>query len=128
MKLEQLPVVLGILVALIGAVLIYDALKPEALPFGRERRRRVRPPVNANGELLVAGGAFCEAAALIGRDTWRWGTVMVIAGGVMLLMGALLNREYLKEMLLFRGAARRADDEEKIENPNERPKERNRIR
>jgi hypothetical protein len=39
-----------------------------------------------------------------------------------------LNRAYLKEMLLFRGAARRADDSEKIENPNEKPAERNRIR
>ena len=128
MKLEQIPVILGILVALLGVVLIYDAMKPQSLAFGRERRRRVRAPVNASGELLVAGGCFCEAAALIGRDTWRWGTVAVIAGGVMLLAGALLNRAHLKEMLLFRGAARRADDSEKVENPNEKPVERNRIR
>lgn len=127
MKLEQLPVVLGILIALIGAVLIYDAMKTEAGPV-RERRRRTRAPLDRNGELLVAGGSFCEAAALIGRDTWRWGTVMVIAGGVMLLAGGLLNRAYLREMLLFRGAARRADSSEKIENPNEKPAERNRIR
>ena len=128
MRLEQIPVVLGVIVALIGVVLIYDAMKPQALQFGRERRRRVRAPVNASGELLVAGGCFCEGAALIGRDTWRWGTVMVIAGAVMLLAGALLNREHLKEMLLFRGAARRADDSEKVVNPNEKPVERNRIR
>jgi drug/metabolite transporter (DMT)-like permease len=128
MKLEQIPVLLGVLVGLLGVVLIYDALKPQSMPFGRERRRRVRAPVNASGELLVAGGCFCEGAALIGRDTWRWGTVMVIAGGVMLFAGAILNRAHLREMLLFRGASRRADDSEKTENPNERPVERNRIR
>ena len=124
MNLETVPVILGLIVALIGGFLIYDALRPEAMRFGRDRRRRVRTPVNKNGELLVAGGAFCEAAALIGRDTWRWGTVMVIAGGMMLLAGALLNREHLKEMLLFRGAARRAEPGEKTEEPEER----NRIR
>jgi hypothetical protein len=49
------------------------------------------------------------AAALIGRDTWRWGTVCVIAGAVLLVIGALMNRKYLKEVLLFRGAARRGE-------------------
>jgi hypothetical protein len=128
MKMEQIPIILGVLVALFGGVLIYDAIRPEQIRPFRERRRRSRAPVDRSGEMLVGGGAFCEAAALIGRDTWRWGTVMVIAGGVMLLAGGLLNRAYLKEMLLFRGAARRADDSEKIENPNEKPAERNRIR
>lgn len=128
MKLETFPVILGILVALLGGVLIYDAMKPDSLRPFRERRRRVRTPVDKNGELLVAGGSFCVGAALIGRDTWRWSTVMVILGGVMLFAGALLNRQHLKEMLLFRGAARRADESEKIENPNEKPAERNRIR
>jgi hypothetical protein len=128
MTLEQIPIVLGILVALIGGALIYDALTSDgARPF-KERRRRVRASVNQSGELLVAGGCFCEGAALVGRDTWRWGTVMIIAGAVMLLAGALLNRQFLKEMLLFRGASRRADDSEKIANPNEKPAERNRIR
>jgi hypothetical protein len=47
------------------------------------------------------------AAALIGRDTWRWGTIAVIAGSALLIIGAIMNRAYLKEVLLFRGAARR---------------------
>jgi hypothetical protein len=128
MKLEQIPVLLGVLVALLGVVLIYDAMRPDALRPPRERRRRTRAPVNKSGEILVAAGSFCLGAALIGRDTWRWGTVMVILGGAMLFAGALLNRAHLKEMLLFRGAARRADSDEKVENPNERPAERNRIR
>lgn len=128
MKLEQIPVILGILVALVGVALIYDAMTSEGVRPFKERRRRARAPVDKSGEMLVAGGCFCEGAALIGRDTWRWGTVMVIAGAVMLLAGALLNRQFLKEMLLFRGAARRADPDEKAANPNERPAERNRIR
>ncbi len=127
MRLEQIPVLLGILVAIFGGFLIYDAMRPEASPV-RERRRRVRAPIERNGELLVAGGAFCEAAALIGRDTWRWGTVMVIAGAVMLLVGGILNRAHLEEMLLFRGVSRRADVSEKTANPNEKPAEKNRIR
>jgi hypothetical protein len=48
------------------------------------------------------------AAALVGRDTWRWGTVSVLAGSALLIIGAIMNRQYLKEALLFRGAARRA--------------------
>jgi hypothetical protein len=47
------------------------------------------------------------AAALIGRDTWRWDTICVLAGSVLLILGAIMNRKYLKEVLLFRGAARR---------------------
>jgi hypothetical protein len=47
------------------------------------------------------------AAALIGRDTWRWGTISVLAGVLLLVIGAIMNRAYLKEVLLFRGAARR---------------------
>ena len=77
---------------------------------------------------MVALGTASMGAALIGRDSWRWGTVAVFAGVVLLIAGAVANRQLLKEMLLFRGAARRADDSEKIENPNEKPAERNRIR
>jgi hypothetical protein len=52
------------------------------------------------------------AAALIGRDTWRWGTVTVLAGSALLILGAIMNRQYLKEVLLFRGAARRGTGEQ----------------
>ena len=49
------------------------------------------------------------AAALMGRDTWRWGTISVLAGVALLIIGAIMNRKYLKEVLLFRGAARRGE-------------------
>ena len=50
---------------------------------------------------------LCMAAALIGRDTWKYGTVAVIAGTVLFVIGAWLNREYLKERISNRGALRR---------------------
>jgi hypothetical protein len=52
---------------------------------------------------------LCMAAALMGRDSWRYTNVAVIAGTLTITFGALLNRVYLRELLLFRGAARRAD-------------------
>ncbi|MFL5464223.1 MAG: hypothetical protein ACJ8AC_09340, partial [Gemmatimonadaceae bacterium] len=61
------------------------------------------------GQTLVACGTLCMAAALIGRDTWRYGTVSVLAGIILLVIGAIMNRRYLKEVLLFRGAARRGE-------------------
>jgi hypothetical protein len=61
------------------------------------------------GQTLVAIGTFCMAAALMGRDTWRWGTISVLSGSVLLIIGAVMNRKYLKEVLLFRGAARRGE-------------------
>ena len=108
-KLEQIPVVLGVLVALAGIFLAYDSFRPETFRPFKERRRRMRTPVNRTGQLLVAGGLLCMGGALAGRDTWRWGTVSVIVGAILLLSGGLMNRAYLREMLLFRGAARRAD-------------------
>jgi uncharacterized membrane protein YjjP (DUF1212 family) len=61
------------------------------------------------GQTLVAIGTLCMAAALMGRDTWRWATISVLAGSALLIIGAIMNRQYLKEVLLFRGAARRGE-------------------
>ena len=49
------------------------------------------------------------ATALIGRDQWRFGTVSVLAGVVLLGLGGWLNREYLRELFSFRGASRRGE-------------------
>lgn len=121
MKLEQVPIVLGVLVCLIAVAVVYDALTPDSVRPGRERRRRQRAEINTPGEWLVALGTACIGASLIGRDDWRWGTIVVIAGGTFLVLGGILNRAFLKEMLLFRGAARRTEEMEvppvaKIEN------------
>jgi hypothetical protein len=128
MKLEQLPLVLGAIIALIGLLVAYDAIKPMQIRPFRERRRRIRAKLDRTGELLIALGIIGMAVAFLSRDTGRFGTLGVIIGSVLLLAGGLMNRTYLKEMLLFRGAARRADAEEKIANPNEAERTKDRIR
>jgi xanthine/uracil permease len=107
MKLEQLPIIIGVLIALIGLTIALDAWQAGGVAPLRERRRRTRATPHKAGQTLVALGTLCMAAALIGRDTWRWGTVSVLAGSALLILGAIMNRQYLKEVLLFRGAARR---------------------
>jgi hypothetical protein len=109
MKLEQFPIILGIIVALIGLTIALDAWQAGGVAPLRERRRRTRAVPHKVGQTLVALGTLCMAAALVGRDTWRWGTISVLAGSVLLIIGAIMNRQYLKEVLFFRGAARRGE-------------------
>ncbi|HEX5580348.1 MAG TPA: hypothetical protein VFX39_02155 [Gemmatimonadaceae bacterium] len=108
MRLEQLPVLLGALMALVGIALLGDALMADrgGPPLG-ERRRRARAERDRPGEALVGLGLLCMAAALVGRDTWPYGNVAVIAGTILLVTGAALNHRFLRELLLFRGPARR---------------------
>jgi hypothetical protein len=109
MKLEQFPILLGVLVALFGLTILLDAWQAGGVAPLRERRRRTRALPNKAGQTLVAAGTLCMAAALIGRDTWRWGTICVLTGSALLVVGAIMNRAYLREVLLFRGAARRGE-------------------
>jgi hypothetical protein len=111
MRLEQLPILIGVLIALLGLTILLDAWQAGGVAPLRERRRRARAVPNKAGQSLVALGTLCMAAALMGRDTWRWGTIAVLAGITLLVVGAILNRIYLKEVLLFRGAARRGQGE-----------------
>jgi hypothetical protein len=108
MRVEDVPVVIGGIVALAGALLVADACLPEAARFyGRDRRRRVRTERHRAGESLVGAGIVALGAAIVGRDAWRWSMVAVIAGAALLLVGAVLNLRYLRETFAFRGRARR---------------------
>jgi hypothetical protein len=111
MKIEQFPLLLGVLVGLAGLTILLDAWQAGGVAPLRERRRRTRAVPNKGGQTLIALGTMCMAAALLGRDTWRWGTISVLTGAVLLILGATMNRVYLKEVLLFRGAARRGHGE-----------------
>jgi len=111
MRLEQFPILVGVLVALIGLTILLDAWQAGGVAPLRERRRRTRAVPHKAGQTLVGMGTLCMAAALIGRDTWRWATISVLAGSALLIIGAIMNRQYLKEVLLFRGAARRGQGE-----------------
>ena len=112
MRLEYVPVVLGVLMLLVAAGIIFDAVSPDQLRPFRERRRRQRAEMNTAGEWLVGLGTACLGAALIGNEIWRWTTIAVLSGTVLLILGAILNRSYLREILLFRGAARRTAETE----------------
>jgi len=128
MRVEQIPIILGVLVALIGLAFIYDAWTNEGLRPGRERRRRTRAVPQKAGQTLIGLGTLCMAAALIGRDTWRYGTISVLAGVTLVLVGAVMNRVYLKEVLFFRGAARRGDGGDGGHTKEKEPPQKSRIR
>ena len=122
MRVETIPLILGILVALIGVGLLADAWLPEQVLNRSERRRRARTERNLGGESAIGIGVLCMAAALIGRDTWRYGTVSVIAGSVLLAIGVWLNWRYLSERISNRGELRRGAPKPKP------PEGKNRIR
>ena len=109
MRLEQVPLFLGVIVAILGLGLVLDAQLPEGFSQPRERRRRERTERNRPGETLMGLGVIAMAAALIGSDEWRFGTLAVLAGVVLLGTGAWLNRDYLREVFVFRGASRRGE-------------------
>lgn len=107
MRLELIPLVLGVLVALVGLALAADSYLPDSAPRIAERRRRQRAERERAGEAWIGVGLIAIAAALIGRDAWAWGNVAVLLGVACLAYGTFRNRTYLRELLTFRGAARR---------------------
>ena len=110
MRIEVIPLIVGILIGLVGLGLVADAWIPEDVAPFRERRRRPRTERSLGGEALIGLGVLCFAAALISRDTWEYVNVAVIAGGVLLLIGAWMNRRYLRDRFVNRGALRRGEE------------------
>ena len=111
MRLESIPLYVGVLVGLVGLWLLWDAmLADRGRAARRERRRRERAERDRLGEATLGLGTLCVAAALVGSDVWRWGNVAAIAGAVLLLVGAALNFRFLRELLVHRGPARRQPD------------------
>ena len=110
MRLEIVPLILGILVALIGVGFLVDAWTgDDASTPHPDRRRRARAERHPRGEVLLGFGVLCMSAALFGRDSWRYSNIAVIVGTLAIIFGALLNRVYLRELMMFRGPARRAE-------------------
>ena len=110
MQFETLPIILGVLIGIIGLMLVADAWIPDGTLVPTERRRKERVERNTMGEGLIGLSLLFVAAALIGRDRWRFGTVAVIIGTFAFAAGVFLNAKFLKEMLTSRGAARRHPD------------------
>ena len=107
MRIEVLPVIVGVLIGLIGIGLLFDAWTVDEIIIKRERRRRPRIERNRGGEAAVGFGVLCMAAAFIGRDTWPYSVVAVIAGTLFVIYGAYRNRSFLGQMISNRGALRR---------------------
>ena len=110
MRIEDAPIIIGGIMIVLGAVLVWDAWGPQTIGPMRERRRRERADVDSLGEVSAGAGIAIIGAALIGRD-WRYETVTVLAGALCLVVGALRNRKYFRESFAFRGSTRRNTDE-----------------
>jgi hypothetical protein len=114
MRIEIVPLILGVVVALIGLGLIVDAWTPDDILVKRERRRRPRIARNRGGEAAIGLGVLGMAGAFLGRDTWKFSVIAVIAGTLLLVYGAVRNRRYFAEVISNRGALRRRESQ--IEN------------
>jgi hypothetical protein len=112
-RLETFPLIVAIVVALVGVGLILDARLPDRViapnEKRRERRRAPRIDRHRGGETLVGIGILGLAAALAGRDSWRYSIVAAIAGALFVLWGAILNRRFLATLLSNRGKLRRRE-------------------
>ena len=105
MRLETIPLLIGAIIGLIGIGLILDAwLKDDVVKT--ERRRRPRGERDRIGEALVGFGVLAMAAAFMGRDSWRYSTVAVIVGAVLLVWGGKRSAAYLRGALSRRERAR----------------------
>lgn len=104
MRLETLPLILGVLIGLVGLALVFDAWAPDEILVSQERRRRPRRDRDRFGEALVGMGVLAMAGAFIGRDTWRYSIVIVIAGSVLLLWGMKRNSQYLRGVFVHSDA------------------------
>ncbi len=107
MLLELIPIVVGLLFTVAGVALIADAVIPDGTFVTHERRRRPRPRRNTPGEAALGFGMLCLAAALIGRDTWPYATVAVLAAAVLLGAGVALNWAYIHGLAFGRAAPAR---------------------
>lgn len=100
MKIETIPLIVGAIVGLMGILLLLDAWTPDETVIPRERRRVMRAERSRGGETALGFGVLCVAAALLGRDSWPYSIVSAIAGSVLILLGAIWSRRYIKGRLV----------------------------
>jgi hypothetical protein len=99
MRLETLPVLLGVLLAIPGVALIVDAFIKDGT-FFPERRARPRPERHKLGEAALGVGLLFVSASLIGRDTWRFTNLSVVLALIFFATGVALNHKYVRGLML----------------------------
>ena len=122
MRLEHIPLILGLLFVVAGVALIVDAVLREQPLMVTDRRKRSRAPRHRGGQVAIGVGALSVAAALFGRDGWRYGTVAVLLGVVAFGVGVWLNWGYVKAFML--GPETRSDVLDELEDVESRPMKR----
>lgn len=98
MRIELLPIILGIVAVVMGGMLVLDAIIADGTFTPVERRSSQRPPRSRTGEGLVGGAIILLGASLIGRDQWAYTTVSVILAVLLGAAGVVLNWRYLSAM------------------------------
>jgi hypothetical protein len=110
-RIETVPLIIGVLIALLGIGIMFDAWTPDTI-VAHERRRRPRIERHRNGEAMIGLGVLALAAAFIGRDNWSYSTLVVIIGALFLVVGAVLNARYVRDLFVNRGPLRRREESE----------------
>jgi uncharacterized membrane protein HdeD (DUF308 family) len=114
MRAETIPIVLGLLLFLIAAAMIADAIVADRNTLPAERRSRERPERSRVGQIVFGVGMLCVAAVLVGRDQWRFTTLAIAIAVVFVVVGVGLNLRYIRGSLfgpvLGRSEKRRESD------------------
>ena len=86
MRIELLPVLLGVVAAVMGGLLVLDAIIADGTFISVERRRSSRPPRSRTGEGLVGAAIMLIGASLIGLAIGQAfdGTVVPMQAGYLL--------------------------------------------
>ena len=100
MHAETIPIVLGILLFLMAAGMIADAVVADGKSLPAERRSRERPERSRVGQIVFGAGMLCVSAVLIGRDQWRFTTLAIAVAVVLVVIGVGLNLRYIRGSLL----------------------------
>jgi hypothetical protein len=132
MRLETLPLLFGLLLAIPGIALIADAFIKDGT-FLPERRRRERPTRHKPGEAALGVGLLFVSAALVGRDTWPYTTLAIVLALLFFAGGIALNHKYIRGLMfgpaIGPSATRRSTDPPPPAEPTEPSKtEKIRIR
>jgi hypothetical protein len=98
MRIELLPILLGVVAVVIGGVLVLDAVIADGTFTPVERRRSDRPPRNRLGEGFLGAAIVLLGASLIGRDQWPYTTLSVLLAVMLGAAGVAMNWRYLSGM------------------------------